>query len=247
MRVEYAHIRSYTSALHTAHASDVDLIVHVGMADGWDFVSMERRAYKQGFTSCWGGRGGFGKYYVIKDAAGKNINDTGECPWGEDVPVGLCTGLDVDGVVEGAKGLLERCESVSSREIKAHEDAGTYCCGFIYYESLANKVSLFPLQSLLFFLASVKYSLRFTQAMNSLQETLLTRPSTQNKHQQRSCSATFQATLIQRTSKQVPTLFAPSSVLLLLKYSKPVFWKESPRTAGPGRVSLMQRKPRPCR
>ena len=143
VKVEYAHIRDYVSGLHDTHGNNVDLILHMGMADGWNFISCERRAYKQTFTSCWGAAGrilGLGRYYRIKDFAGKTVDDAGDCPWGEDVPMGLCTGFDVDLLVEDAGKTLK--ESFG-RDVRGHEDGGTYCCGFIYYESLANKVSWF--------------------------------------------------------------------------------------------------------
>ncbi|THZ84216.1 peptidase C15, pyroglutamyl peptidase I-like protein [Aureobasidium pullulans] len=57
VKVEYAHIRDYVSDLHDTHGNSVDLILHMGMADGWNFISCERRAYKQTFTSCWGAAG----------------------------------------------------------------------------------------------------------------------------------------------------------------------------------------------
>lgn len=75
---------------------------------------------------------------MIKDAAGKTVQDAGPNPWGEEVPIGLGTGLNVDDVVENAGKVLK---TAFGRDVRAHEDAGTYCCGFIYYESLANKVS----------------------------------------------------------------------------------------------------------
>lgn len=78
---------------------------------------------------------------MIKDVEGKTVEDSGPNPWGEEVPMGLCTGLDIDNVVEGASKVLK---TSFGRDVRAHEDAGTYCCGFIYYESLANKVSSLP-------------------------------------------------------------------------------------------------------
>lgn len=74
---------------------------------------------------------------MIKDAEGKTVEDAGPNPWGEEVPMGLGTGLDVDELVENASKVLK---TAFGRDVRAHEDAGTYCCGFIYYESLANKV-----------------------------------------------------------------------------------------------------------
>jgi hypothetical protein len=74
---------------------------------------------------------------MIKDAEGKTVEDAGPNPWGEEVPMGLGTGFDVDELVENASKVLK---TAFGRDVRAHEDAGTYCCGFIYYESLANKV-----------------------------------------------------------------------------------------------------------
>ncbi|CAD0100651.1 unnamed protein product [Aureobasidium mustum] len=137
VNVEYAHIRKYTSGLHDSYGATADLILHIGMADGWNFVSCERRSYKQTFTSGWAGRMlGLGRYYMIKDVKGKTVEDAGPNPWGEDVPMGLGTGLNVDELVDGAGKMLK---TAFGRDVRAHEDAGTYCCGFIYYESLANK------------------------------------------------------------------------------------------------------------
>lgn len=146
MRTEYAYIRSYISELHAKHATDIDLFVHVGMANGWDFVSVERRAFRQGFSSDWWGGSpetGGSEYYMIPDDKGQTVLDAGDCPW-EKVPLGLGTGVDVDEVVGGAN---ERLDVIALGEgrgkkrvvVEPHHEAGTYCCGYTYYESLANK------------------------------------------------------------------------------------------------------------
>jgi pyroglutamyl-peptidase len=119
------------------------------MAEGWDFVSCERRAYKQGFTSSWATKSaGIGTYYTSKDAVGETVSDAGACPWDDTIPMGLATELNVDHVVEKAGQILS---TTFGRHVRAHEDAGTYCCGFIYYESLANKASTFTFFFFLFF------------------------------------------------------------------------------------------------
>lgn len=128
------------------------------MANGWDFVSVERRAFRQGFSSDWWGGGSSAgsrkevkAYYTMPDNSGQTVQDAGACPW-EDVPLGLGTEVDVDGVVEGANERLEsldRGEETQEEEegkgrgkkvvVKPHHEAGSYCCGFLYYESLANR------------------------------------------------------------------------------------------------------------
>lgn len=139
IRTEYAYIRTYAAALHAAHSDDIDLFLHLGMA-GWDFVSVEERAYKQGFSSDWAGeRVGGGEYYMLPDAAGGTVVDAGKGLW-DGVPVGLGCGVAVGRVVEGAREVLEREEGIEGYvPVKSHHEAGSYCCGFLFYESLANR------------------------------------------------------------------------------------------------------------
>lgn len=171
VRVEYAHVRSYIADLYASHvgqigegraegpqegernrksdrppAGKVELFLHIGMADGWDFVSVERRAYKQGFSCDWSGLlERIAGYYHIPDNAGQTILNTGPCPW-LTTPMGLSTSFDVGCLVEGANASLE-AESTSRHQsskrpseipITPHDEPGSYCCGFMYYESLAN-------------------------------------------------------------------------------------------------------------
>lgn len=107
---------------------------------------------------------------MIKDVEGKTVEDAGPNPWGEDVPMGLCTGLNVDELVEEASKVLK---TAFGRDVRAHEDAGTYCCGFIYYESLANKVSpptfLLPHTNLSFSLTHLSLSLLLHTSRMSLE------------------------------------------------------------------------------
>jgi len=138
----------------------VDLFLHIGMAYGWHFVSVERAAYKQTMTSTFWSSGsapGVGSarhstYYRIKDNAGHTVEHAGECPWGDDVPIGLSPDINVDAVAESAQALLTARASLQQRPwqpgsetpsngpevpVRPHTEAGTYCCGFIYYESMA--------------------------------------------------------------------------------------------------------------
>lgn len=48
---EYAKIRQYVKRLWDEQGEDVDLIYHLGMADGWNHYTIERRAYGEGFSS----------------------------------------------------------------------------------------------------------------------------------------------------------------------------------------------------
>ena len=130
------------------------------MADGWDFYSLERYAFKQGFTSTWWGSSGDGEGYYNKllDAKGKTARDISEAEgrdWWDNAPVGLETSLDVDKVAARCEAITAK-EPIATEELAAtlvmdvndrhkskenriipHHEGGFYCCGFIYYESLA--------------------------------------------------------------------------------------------------------------
>lgn len=133
--VEYAKCRSYVAELYDEHVGrvvdrhgrvsvpedgvakkrdPVDLFLHIGMADGWDFVSVERAAYKQGFSSTWWSmlESSLG-YYMIPDNSGKTILDSGPCPW-IGTPTGLSTSFEVDGLVEAVKKRREKSVIASS-------------------------------------------------------------------------------------------------------------------------------------
>jgi len=166
IKTEYAYIRDYCRRLHDDHGHLYDLFVHIGQASGWDFVSIERLAFKQGMSSNWWTAREREAYYMIPDNAGKTVEDAGRCPW-DGVPMALQTCLDVDKIAAGANSILEtgyrfgepfssaaatdraiyqaaggdRANSqahLSPIKVKPHNEGGPYCCGFIHYESLAN-------------------------------------------------------------------------------------------------------------
>lgn len=139
------------------------LVVHLGEARGlWDHhITVERSAFKQGMTTNFWDAVGVPKnqkYYSMPDAVGETVDDLGPCPWGADVPVGLQTAVDVNAVVEKARGVLRACSQFGRHqrvnqeaddekkeyydnkplEIRPHMEAGFYACGFLYYESLAH-------------------------------------------------------------------------------------------------------------
>lgn len=161
--VEYEKVRSFVSetyARHTATAAKIDFYLHIGMADGWDAVAVERLAFKQGMSSTWWNpREELLGYYMIPDVsqqyflrasllmfnknAGKTIADSGPSPWAR-LPMSLDTAFDVDGLVEAANGNLVQAKTDASAsttetplKVKSHLEPGSYCCGFIFYESLA--------------------------------------------------------------------------------------------------------------
>ncbi|PSK34585.1 hypothetical protein B9Z65_8911 [Elsinoe australis] len=146
VKTEYKFIREYCEKLHMENDDAIDLFLHVGMAYGWDFVSVERCAYKEVMTSSWAKnwktRTG---YYTTPDDSGKTVKDLGPCPW-DDLPIGLSPCLDIDATIDGARLALQTKHAFGKQKetvpivIKQHEEAGTYCCGFIYYESMAQRI-----------------------------------------------------------------------------------------------------------
>ena len=173
IRVEYAYIRQYIQKLYDTYEDTVHLMLHLGMADGWDFYTVERFAYQEGFSSSWSGAARTGKeyYYFIDDEAGKTAKDItegeGKGMW-LNMPMGLSPSLDVDGVAKKSMEILKVDETETrlaihnrlnratdhtvvqnrmpdltigkSANVVPHHEAGSYCCGFIYYESLATSL-----------------------------------------------------------------------------------------------------------
>ncbi|MCJ1433505.1 hypothetical protein MMC27_002867 [Xylographa pallens] len=174
IRVEYAYIRQYIQKLYDEYGDTVHLMLHLGMADGWDFYTVERFAYQEGFTSSWSGwsRSGKGYYCQIEDESGKTAEDITEAEgkgmW-LNMPMGLSPSLNVDGVVKKSMEILKVDETETmlaayeisrrgidhtapqdtilgvatrkSANVVPHHEAGSYCCGFIYYESLATSLT----------------------------------------------------------------------------------------------------------
>ncbi|MCJ1473935.1 hypothetical protein MMC13_002591 [Lambiella insularis] len=148
VKTEYAYIRRYIQELYDSHGETVDLVLHLGMADGWNFYTVEQCAYKEGFTCSWWGRAAQeeGFYYGVKDYAGKTAKDITEAEGKDlwcDAPVGLAPKMNVKRVAKTAQVALRtggrgsRDRPYRKPKVRAHRDAGDYCCGFIFYESLA--------------------------------------------------------------------------------------------------------------
>ncbi|KAH6717657.1 hypothetical protein BKA61DRAFT_732107 [Leptodontidium sp. MPI-SDFR-AT-0119] len=151
VKSEYAYIRTYVKTLHapSQEVNSLDAIVHLGMADGWEWYTVEERAFKEGMSSTWWGESAEAGYYMVLDDAGETVLDIkgeDEGMW-EDSPVGIMTRLDVDRAVRDAKRAVDsdcvddlKKVDVNKKlkvQIIPHFEAGNYCCGFIYYESLA--------------------------------------------------------------------------------------------------------------
>ena len=147
---EYAQIRRFVREMWDEHGQELDLVLHLGMADGWEWFTIEGYAFKEGFTSDFDSSTRHQEgYYHILDDAGKTVSDItkseGKGVW-DALPVGLAPNINVDQAVQDATRLLKKEDadrtsvpaSERNPDVIAHHEAGDYCCGFIYYESLAN-------------------------------------------------------------------------------------------------------------
>jgi pyroglutamyl-peptidase len=147
VKTEYGFVRKYCKELWKNYGNSVDLILHLGMADGWEWYTIERSAWKEGTVK--GVDYGNGKegepveYYILPDDIGQTYkNIPGPCPWTEKVPNQLLAGpgVDIDQVAKDVQQVLnlqlgKRGEKFV--EVRLHSDGGNYLCGFISYESFA--------------------------------------------------------------------------------------------------------------
>lgn len=142
-------MRDFVKKLHEEYADKVDLILHIGMANGWNHVTVEQGAYRQDMSSSWWGDLAEEGYYLKVDDAGQTVKDLKSMPW-TNVPMGLRTALNAEKIAQMAMlsqtmagfGHELPINGTSVREltkvpIKMHDEAGPYLCGFIYYESMA--------------------------------------------------------------------------------------------------------------
>jgi pyroglutamyl-peptidase len=147
VKTEYGFARKYCKELWERYGNSVDLILHLGMADGWEFYSIERSGWKQGTVKSVDIGNGREteplEYYVLPDDIGQTIKDIpGPNPWGKDVPDQLWAGpgFDVDQI---ARDVQKKFNTKLGRkgqeaiEVLPHPDAGNYLCGFMTYESSA--------------------------------------------------------------------------------------------------------------
>ena len=139
--VEFSATRRRIRELHTELGSTVDLWIHLGQW-GQDWVTCERRAYRQDFLSTWNQHNADKHYYSSPDGVGKTIDDAGPNPW-LDVPVGLHSEVPIDATVSGANEQLakyhkEKTGKDEPLKVASHFEAGAHGCGLAFYESMAN-------------------------------------------------------------------------------------------------------------
>lgn len=127
-------IRDDIRNLHEQYGDKVNLFVHLGRSP-WEFLTVERRAFRQDMTCTWLNESAEKEgYYINPDNNNSYVRDM-EFPW-KDAPMGLQTEIPVTETVEFANKLLEGARK--RLEVKPHFEPGNLGCGYAYYESMAN-------------------------------------------------------------------------------------------------------------
>jgi pyrrolidone-carboxylate peptidase len=125
VKVAYKEVRELVPKLWDG-GRKIDFMIHIGMASGRRFYSVERRGHRDG--------------YYMKDVDDKFLDDLyylkrtrdpKDWIW-NDVPEELTTAADIDDVWRRWR------LSLPQLDVRISEDAGRYLCDFIYFSSLAH-------------------------------------------------------------------------------------------------------------
>ncbi|KAI6717251.1 hypothetical protein PZA11_005426 [Diplocarpon coronariae] len=122
VKVAYKEVRELVPRLWEGRK--IDYAIHIGMASGRKFYSVERRGHRDG--------------YSMKDVDHKLLGDAERRKLeGDDwiwngMPEELLSSVDVDDVWNRWRSALP------SQDVRVSEDAGRYLCDFIYFSSLAH-------------------------------------------------------------------------------------------------------------
>lgn len=123
IRVSYETVSTTVPKLIAQH--DPDYIMHIGMAGGRDYYTLETLARRDG--------------YRIKDVDNQEGLSEGEAEWRKDgLPETIWTGWDEDDVLARWRGDVARtCPGDERAVVRLSRDAGKFLCEFILYTSLA--------------------------------------------------------------------------------------------------------------
>ncbi|KAF2096770.1 peptidase C15, pyroglutamyl peptidase I-like protein [Rhizodiscina lignyota] len=121
LKVAYHPVIAAVPTLLSDEYSDPspDIILHIGMASGRTYYTLETTAYRDGYDR-------------LKDVEGMTFSkEENEEIWGECPPV-LQPGWDVDDVWRRWRGDVR-----GHLDLRPSTDPGNFLCGFIYYASLS--------------------------------------------------------------------------------------------------------------
>jgi len=122
VKVAYQTVRAIVPTIWESRK--IDCMVHIGMATGRKYYSVERRGHRDG--------------YNMKDVDGELLRDAerrkveGENWIWDGLPEEILSDMDVDDIWQRWRAALP------GADIRVSEDAGRYLCDFIYYSSLAH-------------------------------------------------------------------------------------------------------------
>jgi pyrrolidone-carboxylate peptidase len=131
IRVAYATVARVAPELIAKH--DPDYIMHIGMAGGRDFYTLETLARRDG--------------YKIKDVDDQDGLAVGELKWRAlDLPETIWTGWEENDVLARWRGDVARtCPGDEKAVVRLSRDAGKFLCEFILYNSLAQRTMEAPI------------------------------------------------------------------------------------------------------
>lgn len=126
IRVSYETVAKMAPDLVAKH--DPDFIMHMGMAGGRDYYTLETLARRD--------------FYRIKDVDNKDGLSEGESVWRKNgLPETLWTEWNEDDVLARWRGDVARtCPGDERAVVKLSRDAGRFLCEFILYTSLAYRL-----------------------------------------------------------------------------------------------------------
>jgi pyroglutamyl-peptidase len=125
IRVAYNDVHTLVPALLTSYIDSIDLVLHIGMASGRAYYSLERLAHRDGYSK-------------NADVDGKHLPpDSGAVEFPDCKHI-LTTTLEYDEVLAGwQRNLCETPDSPPLVPAEESNDPGHYLCDYIYFNSLA--------------------------------------------------------------------------------------------------------------
>ena len=127
VRVCYDEVFKLVPFLHESYANMVDLVLHIGMASGRQFYTLERYAHRDGYSK-------------NKDVDGHMPSPGQSKLLFGDCPSLMTTSLDFDDTFvkwQENVGKFPEGSPGSGADVRPSGDAGNYLCDYIYFNSLA--------------------------------------------------------------------------------------------------------------